>query len=78
MAKNKDLIQILLIIIIGMFIPFFGSIAFSYGFNDFVKILTTFGYFLLIFAFELGIVMLYFSINGRISSKKINKYKPKK
>ena len=78
MAKNKDLIQILFIVIIGMFIPFLGSIAINYGINDFVKIATTFGYFLLIFAFELGIVMLYFSVNGRISAKKINKYKPKK
>lgn len=78
MAKNKDVIQILFIVIIGMFIPFLGSIAINYGIDDFVKIATTFGYFLLIFAFELGIVMLYFSINGRISAKKINKYKPKK
>lgn len=78
MAKNKDVIQILLIVIIGMFIPFLGSIAINYGINDFLKIATTFGYFLLIFAFELGIVLLYFSINGRISAKKINKYKPKK
>ena len=78
MAKNKDMIQILFIVIIGMFIPFLGSIAINYGINDFVKIATTFGYFLLIFAFELGIVMLYISINGLISAKKINKYKPKK
>lgn len=78
MGKNKDLIQILIIILIGMFIPFFTSIAINYGTNDYLKIATTFGYFLLIFAVELGIVYLYFATSGWIANKQIDKYKPKK
>ena len=78
MGKNRDLIQILMIILIGMFIPFFTSILIIYGSNDYLKILTTFGYFLFIFAIELGIVYLYFIVSGWIANKQIDKYKPKK
>ena len=72
MGKNKDLIVILLIVLIGMFIPFFGSIVINYGLHTY-KILSTFGYFLLIFAVELLIVYLYFTISNKIASKKIKK-----
>ena len=72
MGKNKDLIVILCIVIIGMFIPFLGSIAIMYGF-DVVDIATTFGWFLLIFALELGAVYLYFTITNAIAQKKIDK-----
>ena len=58
MGKNRDLIQILALVIIGMFIPFLGSIAITYGLdftnvNNLLKIGSTFGYFLLIFGIEL-------------------------
>ena len=67
MGKNRDLIQILVLVIIGMFIPFLGSIMITFGLdvkkiNDLMKIGSTFSYFLLIFAVELGIVFLYFII----------------
>ncbi len=82
MGKNKDLIQILIIVLIGMFIPFLGSIIISFGLdisnvNDLINIGQTFGYFLLIFALELGVVYLYFTISNWAASKKIGKYKPK-
>lgn len=82
MGKNKDLIQILIIVLIGMFIPFLGSIILSFGLdifnvNDLLNIGQTFGYFLLIFALELGAVYLYFTISNWVASKRIGKYKPK-
>lgn len=82
MGKNRDLIQILALVIIGMFIPFLGSIAITYGLdftnvNNLLKIGSTFGYFLLIFAIELAIVFLYFTITNKIAGKKMDKHKPK-
>ena len=76
MGKNRDLIQILLLVIIGMFIPFVGSITINYGFHLY-KIASTFGYFLLIFALELGFVYLYFTISSKRALMKIEKYKQK-
>jgi len=81
MGKHKDLVGILLLVIFGMFIPFLGSIAITYGFNftkldNWLKIGSTFGYFLLIFAAELFVVYLYFTLSNRFAEKKIGKYKP--
>ena len=76
MGKNRDLIQILAIVMIGMFIPFLGAIAISYGFNLW-KISSTFGYFLLIFGVELGLVYLYFTITNRMAEKKMDELKRK-
>ena len=83
MGKHRDLIQILIIVIIGMFIPFLGAIAITYGFeinniDNWLKIGSTFGYFLLIFALELVIVFLYFTISNKIAEKQIQKEKPKR
>ena len=77
MGKNRDLIQILSLVVIGMFIPFLGSITITYGFNV-TRIASTFGYFLLIFGMELGVVYLYFSIGNKIANKNLEKYKRKK
>ena len=74
MGKNRDLIQILLIVILGMFIPFLGAIAISYDF-DLWKIASTFGYFLLIFAVELLVVYLYFTVSNKIAAKKLEEMK---
>lgn len=76
MGKNKDIIQILLLVIIGMLIPFGGAISLSYGFNI-TKIVVTFGYFLLIFGFELLFVYLYFTFGNWYAKKNMEKYKPK-
>lgn len=82
MGKNKDLIQIMILVLIGMFIPFMISISITYDFNfrninDLVKIFSTFGYFLFIFGIELLVVYLYFSITNKIANKRIQKIKPK-
>jgi hypothetical protein len=76
MGKNRDLILILSLVVVGMFIPFLGSIIINYGLN-LVKIGSTFGYFLLIFAIELGVVYLYFTISNWAANKNIEKYKKK-
>ena len=81
MGKYKDLVGILLLVIIGMFIPFLGSITISYGFNftelnNWLKVGSTFGYFLLIFAVELLVVYIYFILSNKFAEKKLGKYKP--
>lgn len=82
MGKTRDTIQILIIVIIGMFIPFLGSIIITFGLDisnmdNLLKIGSTFGWFLLIFAIELFVVYLYYRITNKIASKKMDKYKPK-
>ena len=82
MGKTTDLISTLIIVIIGMFIPFLGSIIITFGldftnFNDLLRVGSTFGWFLLIFGIELVVVYLYYKITNKIASKKLDKYKPK-
>jgi len=82
MSKNRDLVQILLLVIIGMFIPFLGSIVLTFGlditvFDNWLKVGSTFGYFLLIFGIEMLVVFLYFKITNKTASKKLEKYKSK-
>ncbi len=78
MSKNKDLIQILLIVIIGMLIPFLGSLMIVFNVNPLtmdglVTIGSTFGYFLLIFGLELAIVYVYFYSTNTLAQKKFDK-----
>ena len=82
MGKNKDLIQILILVLIGMFIPFFGSIILSFeldiaNISDLIKIGSTFGYFLLIFGIEMAVIYLYFTTSSWTANKRMKKYKPK-
>ena len=82
MGKNRDLIQILTLVLFGMFIPFLISITITYSLDltnmsDLIKIGSTFGYFLLIFGIELLIVYLYFTISNKMANKNMEKYKPK-
>lgn len=77
MGKNSDLIQILLIVIIGMFIPFLGSLIIVFDVSPvttkgLLTIGSTFGYFLLIFGLELAIVYVYFYSTNTIAQKKID------
>jgi hypothetical protein len=82
MGKNRDLIQILLIVIIGMFIPFLGSIVITFNLDitdadNILKIGSTFLWFLIIFAIELSIVYIYYTITNKLANKKMDRYKPK-
>lgn len=76
MGKHKDIAGILLMIVIGMFFPFLGSIVITFGLDitdleNWLKIGSTFGWFLLIFGIELILVILYYTISNKIASKKI-------
>jgi hypothetical protein len=78
MGKNTDLIQILIIVILGMFIPFLGSLMIMFdvsitSMNGLLTIGSTFGYFLLIFGLELCVVYIYFYTSNMIAQKKIDK-----
>jgi len=82
MSKNRDLISILALVIIAMFIPFLGSIIITFNldisnFDNWLKIGSTFGYFLLIFGIELISVMLYFKITNKVANKKLKEYNKK-
>jgi len=82
MKISRDLVGILLLVIIGMFIPFIGSIVITFGLDftkiDYLmKIGRAFGWFLLIFAIELAVVYAYYKTINKIASKKLDKYKPK-
>lgn len=82
MSKNLDIAKILLIVIIGMFIPFLGSLTIVYGMDltnssDILKIASTFGYFLLIFAIELLIVFVYYKATNKIAEEKLKENKKK-
>ena len=82
MGKNRDIIQILSIVIIGMLIPFLGSIILTFNLDitntdNLLKIAFTFGYFLIFFGIELFVVFLYYQIINKIAGRKIDKYKPK-
>jgi len=78
MSKNTDLIQILLIVIIGMFIPFLGSLLLNFNVSPLTpkglaKIGSTFSQFLLIFGLELLVVYIYFYTTNTIAQKKIDR-----
>ena len=80
MGKNSDLALILSLVVVGMFIPFLGSIIISFklditNIDNLLDIAKTFGYFLIIFAIELGVVFLYYTVTNKIASKKIEKIK---
>jgi hypothetical protein len=82
MGKNRDLVQILSIVIIGMFIPFLCSIILIFNLditdsNNLLKIAFAFGYFLIFFGIELIAVFLYYQITNKLAGKKIDNYKPR-
>lgn len=79
MGKTVDVVKIILIVIVGMFIPFLGSLAITYNMDltktsDLLKIGSTFGWFLLIFAIELVVVYLYYNLSNKFSEKKLKDY----
>jgi hypothetical protein len=82
MGKNIDLIQILTLVIFGMFIPFFISLVINYkmdlsNIDNILKIFSTFGLFLLVFGIELIIVYFYFLITNKLANNKIKNLKKK-
>lgn len=76
MGKHRDAIQILLLVLVGMFLPFLGSITLTYGL-EIRKIGLTFVYFIGIFGVELFMVFLYFTVSGWRANKHLEKFKQK-
>ena len=76
MSKRQDVLQILVLVLIGMFVPFLVSISLTYGL-ELEKIGVAFLTFILIFGAELGAVYVYFSLGGSRTNRKIEKYRPK-
>jgi len=82
MGKNTDLAIILSIVLLGMLIPFIGSLVLTFGIDiscicGWKRILSAFGYFILIFGIELVLVLLYFSISNKYYKKKLDKFNKK-
>lgn len=82
MGKNKDLFQILSIILIGMFFPLLGALILTFGLDltnlgDLLKIVLAFLYFLAFFGLELLVIYVYFTLSNKIANKKMDEYKPK-
>jgi Zn-dependent protease with chaperone function len=76
MAKHRDVLQVLLLVLVGMFVPFLGSIALTYGL-EIEKIGLTFVYFVALFGVELFIVFLYFTVTSRYATKHLEEFKQK-
>ena len=76
MGKHRDVLQILLLVLVGMFVPFLGSIALTYGL-EIRKIGLTFVYFIAMFGAELFVVFLYFTITSWQANKHLEEYKQK-
>ena len=82
MGKKTDLTFILSIVLIGMLIPFIGSLLLTFRINiscfcGWKKIFSSFGYFILIFGIELVIVLLYFNLSNKYYKKKLDKLNKK-
>ena len=82
MGKYKDIAGILLLIAVGMFIPFIVSIVITFNLDainleNWLKIGSTFGWFLIIFGIELIVVVLYYNIKSKIANKRIKDIKKK-
>ena len=78
MGNNRDVVNILLLVTIGMFIPFVGSLALVFKIDLFavegwVFIFSTFFYFLVIFGIELGVVYVYYTLTNRFAQKSFQK-----
>ena len=82
MGKNRDVVQIILIVLAGMFLPFFITLVFLfhvdvYSLSGWIQIISAFFYFLIIFGVELGSVILYFHITNTFAKKKYEQQKRK-
>jgi len=83
MGKNRDVIHILILVTMGMFIPFIGSLTLAFNIDLFtssgwISILSTFFYFLIIFALELGVVYIYYNLTNRHAQRSFDKTSPLK
>ena len=76
MSRNRDIAGILGLVILGMFIPFCGSIIVVYGFAV-NRLLLGFLVFLVIFGLELGMVYAFFKMSGKRAAAEVERLRPK-
>jgi len=81
MGKNRDVVNILILVTIGMFIPFIGSLILAFGIDPLSvdgwrSIFSTFFYFLIIFGIELGAVYIYYNLTNKFAQKSFDKTSP--
>lgn len=76
MGRYRDIAGILGLVILGMFIPFCGSIAIIYGVSV-GRLLLGFLVFLVVFGLELGTVYAYFKVSGKRSAAEVERLRPK-
>jgi membrane protein implicated in regulation of membrane protease activity len=76
MGRNRDIALILLVVVLGMFVPFFGSIVYVYGLNV-SRLVVGFVVFVVLFGVELGVVYAYFKISGKRSAAEVERLRPK-
>jgi hypothetical protein len=74
MGNTLDIIKILLLVIMGMFIPFIGSLALAFNIDllmlqGWELIITSFLYFLVFFGMELALVFVYYTLTNRMAQK---------
>jgi hypothetical protein len=76
MGRHRDLAGVLGLVVLGMFIPFSGSMLLLYGFNLF-SLLLGFLVFLVMFGLELGVVYVYFKVSGKRAAAEVERLGPK-
>lgn len=76
MGRYRDIAGILGLVVLGMFIPFCGSILVIYGFAV-DRVLLGFLVFVVIFGIELGTVYAYFKVSGKRSAGEVERLRPK-
>ncbi len=76
MSRHWDIVRILLVVVVGMFIPFSGSVLLFYGLS-LGRLLLGFLVFLVLFGVELGAVVLYFKVSGKRAAAEVERLRPK-
>jgi hypothetical protein len=81
MGKNRDVVNILILVTIGMFIPFIGSLILAFDIDPMTvsgwrTIFLTFFYFLIIFGIELGFVYVYYNLTNKVAQRSFGNSAP--
>jgi len=76
MSRHRDIAGILVLVIIGMFVPFSGSVLLFYGLS-LDRLLLGFLVFLVLFGLELGVVVVYFKVSGKRAAAEVERLRPK-
>ena len=81
MGKNRDVVNILILVTIGMFIPFIGSLILAFHIDPMTvsgwrTIFSTFFYFLIIFGIELGFVYVYYNLTNKVAQRSFDNSSP--